>query len=659
MPKKSSPQGKQSGRKWKTVFELEEEEEEKRRVIAEGAAQERAREEANARFWAWTVYIPTPKKVKRFLFPPDWVKQTILRLSSDSAASRVNACFKQMHVLTRAEKKQWLKLWCEMDKTLSNRVPFRTFMTYFNLTDDTWSRRVYDIMNAGLNGSLQFEEFLGFCANYCYIDKHKTIELSFRMISRRGATFKPILSVLDLEDMRQFVRFRFKMKEPAAIQKRALDVINYIDADGNGSIYLDEYEAFTQRNPVFVRFTHVWQQHLRKCLFGIKYWVEKSRHIKADNARGLDNLALLFRMNLDAENFAGIDLLDPVVDERGKPVLTLAYIPPPQVFGSGAGLVGGTSDARATGTAAAAATPGFTNPALPRADDDSVSTPLPLPAPNPTKLPPLPPPGRTMLAWHGPVSNALSLIMTKKYSEEFAEVFILKLEQKLARKAKKARDSELARAVASHTYKRLVGICGDIIYGRKWLRLAYNHWLERVGMERRATPGALKAADEARLVARKRMANLITKENVKEVSLRAENFSPDGIAQRLEEERRGKEAAMFGPKDGLSAIAAKLEEEGNLVDDMHIRILENCQKQEEMMDDTDAQCATYIREKFLERNKSSLGIYRHERLSSFVRDRPPPGSGLPPLVPLLQHSYKMRQPFAFESDAEESDAESV
>lgn len=638
-----SPTGKPNKpktRQYKTFYELEEEETVKKE---EEEAHKRVSLEASMRFWAWTEYIPTPKRIKKVLFPPDWVKVTILRFSSDPLGTRINETFKSMHVYTRAEKKQWLKLWCDMDKALSNRVSFRTLMLYFHLTEDTWSRRVYDVMNDNLNGSLQFEEFLSFCAAYCYIDKHKTVEFSFRLISRRGATFKPTVSVLDLEDMRQFVRFRFKMKEPVAIQKRALDVINYLDTDGDGSIYLDEYERFTKRNPVFVRFTHLWQQHMRKCIFGIKYWVDKSRHMKADRAKGLDNMTLLFRMNLDSENFTNIDLLDPVVDERGRAVITPAYIPP-TIFANKPSVATTTSDADSLGSFERTPPPSATAA---------------------VKLPPLPPTlplNTSMLAWHGPLANALNLTMIKKYSEEFAEVYILKLEKKLTRKAKKAKDSELARAVASHTYKRLVGVCEDIIYGRKWLRLAFNHWIESVGLERHATPTALKAADEARLVARKRMANLITKESVKEISLRGDTFSPENIARKLEEEQKAKEAAMFGPKDGLSAIAAKLEEEGNMIDDMHIRIVENCRKQEEIMDDPDDQCAIYVRERFMRDHIAGLDQYRHERISKFVQDRrdcevPRDVRALllqPRLGPL--HNYKMRLPYA-ESESEESDVE--
>lgn len=640
---KEKPGHKQN---FKTYEQLAAIEEEKRKFEADLNAEERARREASKRFWAWTKYVPTPKRVYKFVFPPDWNKMAMLKLGDTQG--KLIETFKYLRVYSRKEKRAWFRLWCGMDKSMTNKVSYMTFRKYFKLTEDTWSRRVYDMMNENLNGSLQFAEFVAFCSKYLFVDKYATEEFSFRLISRRGSTFKPKVSVLDLEDMRQFVRFRFKMQDPKAVHKRALDVLNYMDQDGDGSLYIDEYLLFNKRNPVFVKFTHLWQQHLRKCIFGIKYWVEKSRYIKKEHAAGIDNLSLLFRINLEAENFARVELCDPVTDDRGRTVVTLPYIPP-RVFVP-------TAESELSNPPQ---TPDTLNTPPPPLSSQPPKAPATLPSIKPSFVIPE---DKKMLAWHGPLTTALNLLMIRPYADEFAEVHVLKLEQKARKREQRAKDNDLARAVAAHTYKRLVSVCEDLIYGRKWLRLGFNHWAEAVGMNS-VDIGAMKhSAEEQRLVARKRMAKLITKENVKEISLR--NVNDASMSKDIAEEQAAKAAAMFGPKSGLSQIAAKLESEGKMVDDMHVRIMENCRKQEEQMDDPDDQCATYVREVFMKRHIAFMQSYRHERMSKFVNDRhehtpsEETQSSLRQSVLGAAHNYKKR--LAYDEDSEpESDAGSV
>lgn len=616
MPPAKGAEAKQPGKtgkappkkNFKTYSELVEEEEKKKRERAELEAEDRAQREARKRFWAWTQYIPTPKRVYKWTFPVDFHKRAILKLGD--ALGKMQENFKSMHVLTKSERCDWFKLWCEMDKTMSNQVSYMTFCRYFNMSEDMWSRRMYDIANDNLNGSLQFTEFLGFCRKYLYIDRQTTEEFSFRMISRRGSTFKPKLSVLDLEDLRQFVRFRFKMKEPKEIHKRALDVLNYVDTDGDGSLYLDEFELFTKRNCCFVRFTHLWQQHMRKAVFGIKYWVTKSRHIKSDNAKGTEKLTLFHRINLESENFCRNDLDNPVVDDRGRVVVTLPYVPNRLNFPDS----GTQATAAAASSSSSFSSPQTSSAALPMIPGAAAA--------GTEAVPPLPPlqtsNGKNMLAWHGPLSAEVNLMLAKPYELEFAEVHIMKLEAKARRREQKMKDNALSRAVAAHTYKRLVSVCEDLIYGRKWLRLAFDHWIDTVGVDREETLVQKHSAEEKRLVARKRMAKLITKENIKEISLRY--VSEDNLAKIGAQETAAKEAAMFGPRGGLEAVAAKLEEQGITIDDMHSRIVDNCLKQEEQLDDPDNQCAAYMRSVFMRDHLANMHGYRRDRLSKFAED---------------------------------------
>ena len=60
--------------------------------------------------------------------------------------------------------------------------------------------------------------------------------------------------------------------------------------------------------------------HLRKCLFGLPFWVNKTRTIKMSQASGFDAFSFTNRININDELWTLTALKDPVIDESGKPV---------------------------------------------------------------------------------------------------------------------------------------------------------------------------------------------------------------------------------------------------------------------------------------------------------------------------------------------------
>jgi hypothetical protein len=57
---------------------------------------------------------------------------------------------------------------------------------HFKLDKSIWIQRLFEIMNYSLSGRTTFSEFLKFCSTYIVIDKKNTLELCFRLLSRRG-----------------------------------------------------------------------------------------------------------------------------------------------------------------------------------------------------------------------------------------------------------------------------------------------------------------------------------------------------------------------------------------------------------------------------------------------------------------------------------------
>ena len=113
------------------------------------------------------------------------------------------ALLKEMKFKTKESKMLWTK-WNEMigdDGRTSQKLDYDSFLFYFNLKDETWVKRTFDVMNQSLSGKTTFTEFLKFLTKYILIDIEGTNEFCFRLLSRRGSTFVKAFSVLDLDDI--------------------------------------------------------------------------------------------------------------------------------------------------------------------------------------------------------------------------------------------------------------------------------------------------------------------------------------------------------------------------------------------------------------------------------------------------------------------------
>ena len=144
--------------------------------------------------------------------------------------------------------------------------------------------------------------------------RHGTEELSFRLLSRRGTNFVAKWSVLDLEDIANFISFRYsEIKKLSSKRKKAFDVLITMDLNEDGGVDIIEFQTFCAKNPTFPRLFHALQNYMRRRIFGLDFWVSKSRKVKYSKTSGLDALTILSRVNLASENYAAKYLGDPVV----------------------------------------------------------------------------------------------------------------------------------------------------------------------------------------------------------------------------------------------------------------------------------------------------------------------------------------------------------
>ena len=222
------------------------------------------------------------------------------------------------------EKNRWLKVWLELTNGGDYKLTKDEFEKQFKLGGSLWVDRLFDIINYNLSGKVTFEEFLSFCNSYILIDKFKTVELCFRLLSRRGTNFMEKFSILDVDDMKTFLSERYTINGIGKLKRRAQDVITSVALTAavkkvDGAILLKDFIKFCHLNPVFVRFTHRIQTHIRHCLFGMPYWIDRSRKIKA-LAAGSMFMMMTSGSNIASERFIAEKLTCPEsdVDENDR-----------------------------------------------------------------------------------------------------------------------------------------------------------------------------------------------------------------------------------------------------------------------------------------------------------------------------------------------------
>lgn len=200
------------------------------------------------------------------------------------------------------EQRAWLTLWLKVDINRKNRMTFPEFCNLFKF-DHTqeWSRRLFDIINTKLTGVVTFDEFITFCYKYLILDIEATKQFSFRLLSRRAATCDS-RTVLDLQDMKFFLKFAYKVKK-TQLDKVAMEIFNEMDDSGDFGINLTEFDTYSQRNPTFVAFGNYFLTHFRLCWFGYDYWLKRSQQVKKSRLVGFGSFIRLKSANLESEEY--------------------------------------------------------------------------------------------------------------------------------------------------------------------------------------------------------------------------------------------------------------------------------------------------------------------------------------------------------------------
>lgn len=184
----------------------------------------------------------------------------------------------QLLQVDKEEQLMWMELWSELDEDANDAMDINEFHEFFELSEmrGDYSNRFFGVFDKRLNGYINFNDFFTTCWTYAPFDKERCVELSFRLLSRRGSTFDPDTTCLDVADIEHYVQTRYNKdnkKSKKWVNKRAVSLYAEIDADEGGGISYKEFREFSlNENSIFLLYGFWFQSQLRKALFGEDYW---------------------------------------------------------------------------------------------------------------------------------------------------------------------------------------------------------------------------------------------------------------------------------------------------------------------------------------------------------------------------------------------------
>ena len=404
-----------------------------------------------------------PKKANAFSLP-FFSKQQSDEGKLNPIGPKENVVLKTMH-FGLSERQHFFELFQELANDGSS-FGFNQFVNYFQFSSTTaYIRRTFDLINIKQTGSPTFLEFLKFCERYLVIDQTTTEEFCFRILSRRGSNFLPQYSVLDLEDLVTFVTLKYGnvIKVLPKQRKLAVGIFDCIvqEAKDDG-INFAKFQEFCRKNPAFLRLTHPIQNHLRKCLFSIECWVEKSRKVKASQNVSVMNMIL--GSNRVSEQYTLYHIEDPVIDEQGYPIKAPKK-----------------KKKRNTPTTANEGKQQEETDAAPKTKNNE--TLLLVPAMGEATTTTTTATRREYLAFLEPFSFD-QIIESYPLAKDFPIVLQQRTQKKQQRLELLVEQQQAIKSIGVQMYDKLIQACTDLIYHRRDTRKAFEQWLRAVELIR-------------------------------------------------------------------------------------------------------------------------------------------------------------------------------
>jgi Ca2+-binding EF-hand superfamily protein len=211
-------------------------------------------------------------------------RRALLLLYQCSDHTFLDAVLQELE-LDAKEQLQWLEKWAELLGNSGLQLGLTEFLDGFGLDDTVWSHRIFALLDINFTGTVSFKDFLVVIHRLLMHDKHNSLEVAFRIVTRRGiAGFDPAVSCIDTIDMRAFIEDRYPRLQQAAAHKRADEILKLMDEDDSGAVQFSEFLAFADTNLVFATLSQAVLAPLRTALFGEAYWVATTRKLREKSA---------------------------------------------------------------------------------------------------------------------------------------------------------------------------------------------------------------------------------------------------------------------------------------------------------------------------------------------------------------------------------------
>jgi Ca2+-binding EF-hand superfamily protein len=176
--------------------------------------------------------------------------------------------------ISKAEQKDWMDIWCEIDADENNYMEFDEFCTFFEVDDTPITRRCYELFNNNATGGITFAEFMRGVWQYCIYDVEKSKALWFSLLAKSGTQLTKT-TVIDSRDVSLIIKQFYGNHD---LENRSEVLFATLDDDCSGGISYDEWDDFG-RGHMILYYPGYWMQNkLRRALFGEKYWQHKTDH---------------------------------------------------------------------------------------------------------------------------------------------------------------------------------------------------------------------------------------------------------------------------------------------------------------------------------------------------------------------------------------------